>query len=108
MKIIVNYLFFILVFIISCEPLVTRFDDTMKLDTYTSKTISSAPNRVDTLKFMTWNIRFGVGRTDWFGDCCGDRVIIPIGEVKTNLQKIADFINETQPDILFQIGRAHV
>ncbi len=49
---------------------------------------------------MTWNIRFGAARIPWFGDSCGDRVIMTEGEVLENLQDIADFINSESPDIL--------
>ena len=84
-----------------CEPLVNTFDSGKNLETYKSKNQTDAPSNPSEVKFMTWNIRFGVGRTDWFGDACGDRVIIPEKEVKTNLQKLADFIEKEQPDILF-------
>lgn len=49
---------------------------------------------------MTWNIRFGAGRILWFGDSCGDRVLFSEDEIYSNLNKIADKINELQPDIL--------
>ena len=44
------------------------------------------------LKVITWNIRFGVGRLPWFGDSCGDNVIVQKQTVIDTLQKIADFI----------------
>ena len=94
-------LFTVFVFLVSCEPLVNTFEKGENIENYKSKDITKTSDSVETVKFMTWNIRFGVGRTSWFGDCCGDRVIIPEAEVKDNLQKIADFINKTQPDILF-------
>ncbi len=49
---------------------------------------------------MTWNIRFGAARIPWFGDSCGDRVLMTESETTGYLQKIASFINSTQPDIL--------
>ena len=49
---------------------------------------------------MTWNVRFGAARIPWFGDSCGDRVIMTKSEVIAHLENIADYINSVQPDIL--------
>ena len=87
--------------IIYCEPLVTTFDDKEDAQMYKSSSRQTPPAQAYTIKVMTWNIRFGAGRIPWFGDSCGDRVILSENEVKHNLQGIADFINVVQPDILF-------
>jgi len=49
---------------------------------------------------MTWNIRFGAARIQWFGDACGDRVLLTEGEVTTALENLAAKINQIDPDIL--------
>jgi endonuclease/exonuclease/phosphatase family metal-dependent hydrolase len=49
---------------------------------------------------MTWNIRFGAGRTPWFGDGCGDRVIFKEEEILHFLSGIAQTLNSLRPDIL--------
>lgn len=49
---------------------------------------------------MTWNIRFGAGRIPWFGDACGNRVILSEDEVYGSLRAIAGKINTVKPDIL--------
>ena len=49
---------------------------------------------------MTWNIRFGAGRTDWFGDHCGDRVILTEDEILENLNPIRDELIDLDVDIL--------
>ncbi|MEJ2544176.1 MAG: endonuclease/exonuclease/phosphatase family protein [Calditrichaceae bacterium] len=85
---------------ISCESLVTTFDDKEEAVMYKSSSKQSSPDQVNRIKVMTWNIRFGAGRIPWFGDSCGDRVILSEKEVKHNLQGIADFIDTVQPDIL--------
>ena len=90
-----------LYFYISCEPLVTTFDDEEDAVMYKANSLQTTPAEIDKIKVMTWNIRFGAGRIPWFGDSCGDRVILSKDEVKHNLQAIADFINIIQPDILF-------
>ena len=42
---------------------------------------------------MTWNIRFGVARADFFGDGCGDRVVFTKDEVTAALESLAKKIN---------------
>jgi endonuclease/exonuclease/phosphatase family metal-dependent hydrolase len=51
---------------------------------------------------MTWNIRFGAGRIPFFGDSCGDRVLMTEAETIEYLQAIADYIDSMmiKPDIL--------
>ena len=87
-------------FIWSCEPFVTQFEDSEDAVHYTASSNTPASNDVSELKVMTWNIRFGAGRIPWFGDSCGDRVILSENEVMGNLQPIIDFINVKNPDIL--------
>jgi len=94
------FLFAVLV-LLSCEPLVTQFDDVEDASMYTANTLASAPTSVDTLTVMTWNIRFGAGRAHWFGDSPGDRVILSEDEVYHNLDGIAGTIDRVKPDILF-------
>ena len=84
----------------SCEPLATSFDDTEEATYYSAGTIVSVPDTFTTVRVMTWNIRFGAGRILWFGDACGDRVILTEDEVYSSLQAIADKINLVKPDIL--------
>ncbi len=84
----------------SCEPLVNKFDDVEDAELYKSKDIIDSQSVSDTLLIMTWNIRFGAGRIHWFGDCCGDRVIMTEQEVTTHLEKLADYVCQVKPDIL--------
>lgn len=87
--------------IFSCEPLVTKFEDIEKAEFYKAKNLSGVVSDADTLVFMTWNIRFGAGRIRWFGDCCGDRVILTENEVYENLERLTQKIDEIKPDIIF-------
>lgn len=89
-----------LICLLCCEPLVTQFDDEEKGEMYTAKRITPAPSSVDTILVMTWNIRFGAGRGQWFGDSNGKRVIFENYEIYANLQGIAETLNKVQPDIL--------
>ena len=96
------YLTLILLFslLYSCEPLATGFEDEEEAQYYFAKNIQPVPDTFNTVKVMTWNIRFGAGRIPWFGDACGDRVILSREEVLSSLGLIAELINTTQPDIL--------
>ena len=85
---------------ISCEPWVDKFEDETDAELYRAKKMSTNPVSVDHIHVMTWNIRFGAGRTLWFGDSCGDRVILSENEVLANLRLIAEKIREADPDIL--------
>lgn len=84
----------------ACSPLVTEFADVEEAVLYkASHTAAAAPG--DTLTVMTWNIRFGAGRQmPWFGDSCGDRVILTHSEVMAGLEQLAAQIRALQPDIL--------
>ena len=86
--------------LLSCEPLVTEFRDIEDAILYESSSKTNIQNSPDSLLVMTWNVRFGAARIPWFGDSCGDRVIMTSGEVVVHLENIADSINNIQPDIL--------
>ena len=68
---------------------------------YFSKKEPVQINKPDTLKVLTWNIKFGGGRIDFFFDCYGDRVIMEEAEVLENLKGLTQKINEINPDIVF-------
>ena len=89
-----------MIFFISCNSLVTKFEDVEPAVEYTAKTIDGDDISKDTIKVMTWNIRFGAGRTDWFGDHCGDRVILTEEEILENLEPIRNALMELEVDIL--------
>jgi endonuclease/exonuclease/phosphatase family metal-dependent hydrolase len=84
----------------SCDPLVTQFEPVEDAVMYHAERERPAA-AVDALTVMTWNIRFAAGRNmPWFGDSCGDRVILSETEVYAGLEKLAACINSVQPDIL--------
>jgi endonuclease/exonuclease/phosphatase family metal-dependent hydrolase len=93
-------LIFIGILVCSCDPFVTQFSDTEDAVPYTASSLTSTIETPAELKVMTWNIRFGVGRLPWFGDSCGDNVIVQEKTVMDTLIKIAAFINDENPDIL--------
>ncbi|MCH7764778.1 MAG: endonuclease/exonuclease/phosphatase family protein [Candidatus Marinimicrobia bacterium] len=98
-----HLLILFIIVLISCEPLVTTFDDIEDAVLYEAKNVSSAPAPNGLLNVLTWNIRFGIGRLPFFGDSCGDRTVMTEKEVLDALELVAAKIDEINPDIiLFQ------
>lgn len=52
------------------------------------------------LKVMTWNVKFGGGRVDFFFDCHGERSQLSKEEVLEHLEGVAAKIRAYDPDIL--------
>ncbi|RUT73522.1 endonuclease/exonuclease/phosphatase family protein [Ancylomarina longa] len=82
----------------ACDPFHTKIGTEVSLYQSNQQQSFEFP---DTLKVMTWNIKFGGGRIDFFFDCHGDRVIMEKSEVLDNMQVLAEKIREVNPDILF-------
>lgn len=83
-----------------CSPLVTDFENEEHAVYYEASSIIDDQLQKDSLKVMTWNIRFGAGRIDWFGDHCGNRVILTANEINYYLNQIIEIIEEEEIDIL--------
>lgn len=96
-KIVFGFVLFSL--LLSCDPLNTNIADN-DVTSYTANEllIEDFP---DTLDVITWNLKFGGGRIDFYTDCYGERVYMEKEEVIDNLESIANQINEIDPDILF-------
>lgn len=85
----------------SCIPPLAHVFDDVEEGIYLEKSsMVSAPAPDSSVKVMTWNIRFGIGRGPWFGDACGYKVVYSEPEVLANMHLIAQKIEELQPDIL--------
>jgi endonuclease/exonuclease/phosphatase family metal-dependent hydrolase len=93
-------IYLVLLFIISvaCDPFQTKIGTEVSLYESLEKQEFTFP---DTLKIMTWNIKFGGGRIDFFFDGHGDRVIMEKSEVIDNMALLSEKIREVNPDILF-------
>ena len=92
--------FLAVVVFFSCRPLVTTYEDVESANSYTASPLQDEPQNVESLIVMTWNIRFGAARIPFFGDSCGDRVLMTQAETEGYLNSIVDYINSTEPDIL--------
>ena len=87
------------IILFSCRSLVTTYEDVESAIYYEDASQESAEFN-NTLKVMTWNIRFGAGRIPFFGDSCGDRVLMTEPETLGYMDSIIVYINSTQPDVL--------
>ena len=85
--------------LVSCDPLVTEFPTKQPAREYTANSITVPPNK-DTLTVVTWNIRFGIGRAEWFGDSCGELVLFNNDEIQNGLELLAAKIIAMDADIL--------
>lgn len=99
-KLLVFWSAFSLLFI-SCDPfhaIIEDEDNTVSL--YESRNIQLAD--IDsTLKVVTWNVKFGGGRIDFFFDCHGDRVLMTEAEVLANMEGVAANVRHMNPDVLY-------
>ncbi|WP_010662101.1 endonuclease/exonuclease/phosphatase family protein [Marinilabilia salmonicolor] len=91
---------FYAVFLLGCDPFGTSLDAD-DIAYYASHAKKEHQDISDTLSVMTWNIKFGGGRINFFFDCHGNRVIMDSSEVFNHLEGIAAFINHHKPDFLF-------
>jgi endonuclease/exonuclease/phosphatase family metal-dependent hydrolase len=84
----------------ACKPISESYEPNQSAVTYTAKTIKNNPLPTSDIKLMSWNIRFGIARNNWFGDACGTNTIFPKNEIEHNMNKISAKINAVDPDIL--------
>ena len=89
-----------LLLILGCEPFVTEFPDTSAAVLYEATNKSNATYNGDNIKVVTWNIRFGIARFPFFGDSCGDSVILDDATIEKNMAAIADSLNAMDADIV--------
>ncbi|MFQ6615257.1 MAG: endonuclease/exonuclease/phosphatase family protein [Fidelibacterota bacterium] len=83
-----------------CSDLATDFAPLEDAVLYEATRPVAPPSSVKSLTVMTWNIRYGAGHIPWFGDSCGDRVILTRDEVMQGLEGLAGKIRRVDPDIL--------
>ena len=90
----------VIIIISDCKPISESYEPTQDAVTYTSSILKNNPTPTSDIKLMSWNIRFGIARNNWFGDACGVNTIFPKNEIESNLKKITAKINTENPDIL--------
>ena len=86
--------------ILGCEPFVTEFPDTSVAVPYEATSKANVSYTGGNIKVVTWNIRFGIARFPFFGDSCGDDVILDDATIEKNMAAIADSLNAMDADIV--------
>ena len=86
--------------LLGCEPFVTEFKDLSDAVMYETDRKSNATYDSGNIKVVTWNIRFGIARFPFFGDSCGDDVILDDDTIEKNMAAIADSLNAIDADIV--------
>ena len=71
--------------ILGCEPFVTEFKDLSDAVPYEATSKSNVSYMGGNIKVVTWNIRFGIARFPFFGDSCGDDVILDDATIEENM-----------------------
>lgn len=94
-----------LVTMVGCEPAATSWEPVEELAegepfVQTADTLVAAPDNPSSLKVMTWNIKFGGGRIDFFFDGHDNIVHMTEPEVLDNLEGLRELIAQQDPDVL--------
>ena len=83
------------------DPFHTNFSDLEPAVTYTRGVVTVAGPPASALTVMSYNLKFGGGRLDFFFDCHGDRVLMSRAEVLRHLEALAEKVRQVDPDVLF-------
>lgn len=84
-----------------CEPIATEFEAPQEVPVWQRETLVAPANPAPTrLKVMTWNVKYGAARIDFWFDEWGDRVEMTRAEVLANVEAAAALIREVAPDVL--------
>ncbi len=96
------FLAFIFLFLSACDPFHTKIEKQKEqVISYKANLLKEIAAPTSDLKAMTWNIKFGGGRIDFFFDCFGDRSLMTKEEVISNLDGIIAKIKQVNPDVIF-------
>ncbi len=89
---------------LSCDPFNSVIENQSNEEAviyYKANNLKTPVTNPDTIKVVTWNIKFGGGRIDFFFDCYGDRVLMTKDEVISNMGGIIEKIKSLNPDIIY-------
>jgi endonuclease/exonuclease/phosphatase family metal-dependent hydrolase len=87
--------------LLACDPFGVEFGATEPAQVYHARAPDRPPQRKDALVVMTYNVKFGGARIDFFFDCHGNRVLMSQSEVLENLDGLAAKIRQADPDVVF-------
>jgi len=84
----------------ACTPVAHTFDEVEEWPIIEAKNAVEPTADPAEVRILTWNIKFGGARVDFFFDGWGDRVHMSEKEVNRNVDGIIAVIEELDPDIL--------
>ena len=92
-----------LAFVHGCEGPVESFDFERAPSPIfrRSGSLAATPSKPSSLRVMTWNVKFGAARIDFWFDYWGDRVQMSQSEVRANLGNIVALVRDVKPDVFF-------
>jgi endonuclease/exonuclease/phosphatase family metal-dependent hydrolase len=85
-----------------CHPLVGEYDARIAYDNlfWEAGERTEAPADPASLRVLTWNVKFGGGRVDFWFDGHGDRVHMTANEVDLHLDGLSALVRDLDPDVL--------
>ena len=86
--------------VMACEPLATSWVGEESFPIDRAETIEVGEENPQRLKVMTWNVKFGGARINFYWDYWGDRVHMTSAEVQANMDEVNALIRQTEVDIL--------
>lgn len=90
----------LLAFATACEPWATIDDERRSYPVIRDERIDSPSPNPTSLRVMTWNVKYGAGRVDFWFDLWGDEVRMSREVVDANVAGLCALINEVRPDVL--------
>lgn len=82
-----------------CDPFHTTFEEVEPADSYVAqRLVEHVPS--ERIEVMSWNIKFGGGRIEFFFSCFDDRVLMTDEETLDNMEAVASAVRTMDPDIL--------
>jgi endonuclease/exonuclease/phosphatase family metal-dependent hydrolase len=86
---------------LGCDPLANLFEPIEPAVMYQAQQLTDAPAPDGRVRLMTYNIKFGGARLDFWFDCHGDYHNMSKSTVKPHLAALAAKIEQLAPDIVF-------
>ncbi|MBM75339.1 MAG: hypothetical protein CMK59_08050 [Proteobacteria bacterium] len=88
--------------LVGCDSLTFRANhkDIEPALLYEAAELTQAPDELDQLVVLNYNIKYGGARLKFFWECNGDRYNMTTDEVFGHMSAIAEFINEHDPDLV--------
>ena len=88
------------IFCVACEPLYTDWEGEQPAVLIAADVVEPPAENPAVLEVMSWNLKYGGGRINFWFDYWGDRAIMSGVEADSNINAMIGLINEIDPDVL--------